>query len=425
MTLKPDSEKRLILSYFNRFFALVHLNRPVIYEFHYDAENRRTRFNERTIKATSDLMLDCKTQYKVWQEDAEKSRYQAVIYNPDESKVKSWELNTFIDIRVELEHSIAHLQRDSDIIQPILWHIEHILCNGNLDFFQYLLKWMALPLQQRGAKTEVLVCITGDQGTGKGLIFDHLLGQGIYGNTNYVHVEDADKLLGRFNSLTARKLFVYLDEVKSYGNTFKEADKLKALITETTTTLEVKGLDACTISNYTNYIMATNHDVPLRIESSDRRYAVVRASSAKCGDFKYFAHLADLCHSPAVACQFYKYLTDIDITEWTARMTDEKRDMMGVVVEPEWRFLQQIVESGLLDRADDRVIATEDLFKHFMQFCQSANIPQVGKTKENLTKVWRRHLAFESKQIKRKRCACLPCPEEIAQAMKRKNKWLE
>ena len=437
VTFDLKTEKQRILDYYNRFFALVHLNKPVVFEFQHDQLGRRVSFNERSIRSTQELMMDCKAHFKIWQEAAEKSRFRYVVYEPNDDVVKVDQLNTFIDIRAELENDMAMLEEaDTELIQPILWHIEHILCNGNKEFFYYLIRWMALPLQPRGQKTEVLVCITGDQGTGKGLVFNHLLGQGVYGKQNYTHVEDADKLLGRFNSLTARKLFVYLDEVKSYGNTFKEADKMKALITETTSTVEVKGLDACTISNHTNYIMATNHDVPLRIESSDRRYAVIRASSEKCGDYTYFNKLAEMCSSAEVAKHFYKFLATMDLFDWTARaipMTNEKRDMMDVVVEPEWRFMQDMIEEGMLDEEEARVIPTKMLFARYLDWCRQNNIPVVGKGQDGMLKVWKRVFAIGHKEArkpdeegnaKRQRCTYLPTPDDIQRQMANHRKWI-
>ena len=437
VTFDLKTEKQRILDYYNRFFALVHLNKPVIFEFQHDDLGRRISFNERSIRATQELMMDCKAWFKIWQEAAEKSRFRQVVYEPNNNIVKMDQLNTFIDIRAELENDMTLLEEpDIKLIEPILWHIEHILCNGNKEFFYYLIRWMALPLQHRGQKTEVLVCITGDQGTGKGLVFNHLLGEGVYGKQNYTHVEDADKLLGRFNSLTARKLYVYLDEVKSYGNTFKEADKMKALITETTSTVEVKGLDACTISNHTNYIMATNHDVPLRIESSDRRYAVIRASSEKCGDYLYFNTLAELCSSAEVAKHFYKFLATLDLFGWTARaipMTNEKRDMMDVVVEPEWRFMQDMIEEGMLDTDEARVIPTKALFGSFLDWCKQNNIPVIGKGQDGMLKVWKRSLTIghrearvqdEEGNTKRQRCTFLPMPAEIKRNMGSNRKWI-
>lgn len=422
------------LKYFNKFFALVKADRPVFMEFHYDERGRVVRFNERTLKATREIVAPCKEAFEAWHLHPEKRQYDEIVYEPNPVKVKPYQLNTYIDIRVEREHDVSALaEADMEIVQPILWHIEHILCRGDAEFYNYLLRWIALPLQQRGERTTTLVCINGDQGTGKGLVFDELIGNGIYGDMAYVQVKNADDLLGKFNNLTARRLLINLDEPRSFGGCFKDNGTLKNIITESRTTLERKGLDSVSISNYASYILTTNSEVPLKIESTDRRYAVIKASGEKCGDLDYFEDFAARCTDPQTALHFYKHLLSIDLTGWNSRkipMTPEKKDMMTVVIEPEWGFLQAMIEDGHLEQADCRVMPVNILFSRFMAYCTENNTPTVGKTPEGLIKVLKRLLTFESKRVslqdkQRLRCAFLPDPDHIQRTMIAGKKWVD
>lgn len=251
-----------------------------------------------------------------------------------------------------------------------------------------------------------------------------------------MQVKNADDLLGKFNHLTARRLLVNLDEARSFGGAFKDHDTLKNLITEPNTTLERKGLDSVSISSYANYVLTTNSDVPVKIESTDRRYAVIGASSEKCGDLEYFERFAKQCIDPNTALHFYKYLLSVDLAHWNPRkipMTPEKREMMTVVIEPEWGFLQAMVEDGALEDVNSRIIPTNLLFSRFMAYCQENNIPTVGRTPESLIKILKRHLEFESKQVtlegafgnKRSRCALLPDPDHIYRTMLANRKWVD
>ena len=298
------------LQYFNRFFALVKLDKPVFVEFHYDARGRMIRYNERTLKATRECLGSCKEAFKPWYVHPQKRRYDTIVYEPDATKVKPYELNSFIDIRVELENDVQSLATaDMTVIEPVLWHICEILCRRKAEFYEYLVRWIALPLQKRGQRTTTLVCINGDQGTGKGIVFNQLLGLGIYGEHTYVQIKNADHLLGKFNNMTARKLFVNLDEAKSSGGAFRDSERLlKNVITEPRTTLEKKGLDSIDINNYANYVLTTNSEVPLKVESTDRRYAIIRASNSKCGDLAYLrtwprnAMTQRLCYTSTSTC---------------------------------------------------------------------------------------------------------------------------
>ena len=432
-------DKREYVKYFNKFFALVKSDHPVFVEFHYDDRARLVRFNERTLKATREIVAPCKEAFEAWHLNAEKRQYDMIVYEPDPAKVKSHQLNTFVEIRVELEHDVPALaEPDMAIIQPILWHMEHILCRGDPDFYNYLLHWIALPLQKRGERVTTLVCINGDQGTGKGLIFDQLLGKGIYGESTYVQVVNTENLLGKFNNITARRLFINLDEARSFGGAFKDSETLKNLVTEPATTLERKGLDAISINNYANYLLTTNSDVPLKIESTDRRYAVIRASSDKCGDLDYFSKLAQICTDKQTALHFYKYLLSIDLKSWNPRkipMTPEKKDMMSVVIEPEWGFLQAMVEDGELDSANSCVVPSTLLFNQFIDYCTERNTPTTGKSVEGLCKILKRHLPVTSERVtmeqgfggvkKKQRCTLLPDPDTIHHGMLAARKWVD
>ena len=46
----------------------------------------------------------------------------------------------------------------------------------------------------------VAIVINSEQGIGKGLIFDILLGDGIFGQETYLQVKNVEGLLGHFNS---------------------------------------------------------------------------------------------------------------------------------------------------------------------------------------------------------------------------------
>lgn len=131
--------------------------------------------------------------------------------------------------------------------------------------------------------------------------------------------------------------------------------------------------------------------MPLKIESTDRRYAVNRASRAKCGDLDYFEEFAKLCmdsNTQRCLALFYKHLLSLDLSHWNPRkipMTPEKREMMTVVIEPEWGFFQSTVEDG--DEVNSRVVSTNVLFNRFMSYCTDSNTPTAGKTPESLIKV--------------------------------------
>ena len=83
--------------------------------------------------------------------------------------------------------------------------------------------------------------------------------------------------------------------------------------------IERKGVDIIEMRNYLHFIICTNQRNPLLIEPSDRRYAVLRCSSARVGDARYFNDLAALTNDPKCAQNVFSYLANRDITAFCAQ----------------------------------------------------------------------------------------------------------
>ena len=84
------------------------------------------------------------------------------------------------------------------------------------------------------------------QGVGKGLIFDTLLGHGIFGNETYLQVNNVDGLLGHFNSELMNKLLINVNEVSM---TKAQANEIKSMITDPFIEAEAKFLNKLKVSD--------------------------------------------------------------------------------------------------------------------------------------------------------------------------------
>jgi len=59
---------------------------------------------------------------------------------------------------------------DMDLIEPLLWHIRHILCSNNDDYTHWFTGWNADIVQKPARKSGTAVHILGPQGAGKDYI---------------------------------------------------------------------------------------------------------------------------------------------------------------------------------------------------------------------------------------------------------------
>ena len=90
----------------------------------------------------------------------------------------------------------------------------------------------------------IAIIIKFDQGIGKGLIFDELLGNGIFGQETYLQVKKVEGLLGHFNANIMNKLLINVNEVSM---TKAQANEVKSMITDKTISAEAKFLNKITV----------------------------------------------------------------------------------------------------------------------------------------------------------------------------------
>jgi hypothetical protein len=107
-------------------------------------------------------------------------------------------------------------------------HLLNVICIGNKEHFDYLIRWMAYAVQRPKEPIGVAVAFKGAQGAGKGVVA-RTLGK-IFGK-HFAHVANGEQLTGRFNASLATSCLVFLDEALWAGDR-KGEGVLKALITE-------------------------------------------------------------------------------------------------------------------------------------------------------------------------------------------------
>ncbi len=151
------------------------------------------------------------------------------------------------------------------------------LVGGDVKAQQYLLDWLAAPLQslvQKGKplKMQTIQVFYPAKGSGKGLLAMAM--REMYGASNVV-IFGQDQLDSRFTGALRNKLFVILNEVMSSTNRSQEtANKIKALATDVVIASEAKNVEADNITNTFNLIVLSNDERPVLVEDGDRRFTV-------------------------------------------------------------------------------------------------------------------------------------------------------
>ena len=178
---------------------------------------------------------------------------------------------------------------DFTILEPLLGHVKHVICNDDEKKYDYIMNWFANIVQNLSVKNGTLPIIHGAQGSGKSCFAElmcELLGHlAIYNN------DDLDKVFGKFNSISDGKVLIVLNETAEADEKFSYSEKLKSRITQIHTVYESKGVDQRTGYNYANYIMTSNNSNPIRAQKGDRRTIYFPVNNEKIGDRDYFKSL--------------------------------------------------------------------------------------------------------------------------------------
>lgn len=210
------------------------------------------------------------------------------------------------------------------------YHLEHVICGGNDQHFEYLMNWLARAVQNPGEQGEVAVVLRGGRGTGKGTVGNALMK--VFGQHS-VHLTHAKHLTGNFNAHLRDAVFVFADEAFFAGDRAHES-VLKGLITEPHITIEAKYQNAVTARNVTHLLMASNEQWVVPAGADERRFFVLDVSDAHAQDTEYFAALHQEMVDGGLAAFLYALLHR-DITDFNVRsvprtsaLGDQKRQSL-------------------------------------------------------------------------------------------------
>jgi len=218
---------------------------------------------------------------KRWFEWTDRRQYvgRGVVFEPGGPlEIPNDMLNLWRGFGVEQEQGDWSLMRN---------HIHDVICLGNKELSDYVIKWMAYGVQHPDRPIGVAIAVRGEEGAGKGFLWRNY---GKLFGKHFRHVAHGEHLTGRFNAILAETCNVFLDEAL-WAADRKGEQILKALITEPTFQVERKNFDPIPIKNRLRITIASNNDWIVPVGIRGRRYCVLDASN-KYADKKSPQHKA-------------------------------------------------------------------------------------------------------------------------------------
>jgi len=207
-------------------------------------------------------------------------------------------------------------------IQTLLSH----LCDGNEDMEMWILRWLAYPLRNPGAKMETSIIMHGDEGSGKNFFFEKVV-KAIYGEYGYV-IGNA-QLESNFNDWASMKLFMVADEVVTRAELKQMKGKLKYLVAGDTVIVNPKGMPEHCEANQMNFVFLSNELQPLALDKTDRRYLVVWTPPALGREF--YVSVAQEIAQGGIEAFYYFLLHELDMgdfNEHTKPLYNEAKDRL-------------------------------------------------------------------------------------------------
>lgn len=303
-----------------------------------------------------------RTRYKWWQESEHRRMAQDVVFDPTE-RCAELMLNLYNGFQTEPD------PRGADGCLLIRKHLG-LLCNNRKDEYEFLLKWIAYPLQYPGSKMATAVVMFGAEGPGKSLLWEQVIRR-IYGD--YGTTIGQAQLESQFTGWQSRKLFALAEEVVSREEMRHYKGVLKHLVTGETLQINEKNMPVREESNHLNFVFLSNSTVPLALDDGDRRYLVLYVD--RVPPKEYFEALVAEIDNEGIEA-FYHYLLNLDLTGFSPHskppLNDEKQALIdGSLAAPRY-FLRRWL-AGETEFPLTGAVTQADLWQAFCKWCDGAN----------------------------------------------------
>lgn len=192
------------------------------------------------------------------------------------------------------------------------------------------------------------VMLLSETGTGKGFLFHDILSPLLCHQTALL--KKYAELLGRFANAMEGTILVQLDDCKSKRDDVQT--QMKSLMTEERVLLEEKGLAAGMVSTYTRFFLASNEEVPLDLDDTERRWWIPKRLGYSNGltgkegrddRQNLIKRLSEWLVTPGALEAIYDFLTtytidDLDVKSCPMTVTLQEQIRKSVTVEQGFAF---------------------------------------------------------------------------------------
>jgi len=314
--------------------------------------------------------------YQLWLNSPERRVVDVdhIVFDPTMTKDPAIYINTF-------EGLPLGPVRDDAACENLRWLIS-FLCNNDAEALDWLVKWLAYPLQHMGAKMDTAILFHSTmEGSGKSLLFADIMGE-LYGR--YGATVGQAQLEGNFNAWQSGKLWAVFEEVVSRDQRYNQVGKIKHMITGKTVRMESKFINGWEESNHMNSAFLSNEIMPWPISEDDRRMLVMWPMETLPAE-RQKAIARELANGGVAA--LYGWLLDVDLGDFNQRTRPPKTEARQRLVElsrTAWQTFFYLWRNGELGHGLWGCCLTSDVYAMFLEWCSQNKENSMSHTKFSL-----------------------------------------
>lgn len=339
--------------------------------------------NVERIRLTVDTVkLARPNEYELWLKSDKRLTVKTknIWFDPTCSRSsKEIHINTYNGLPL-LAYKDLTIKQAEQQCQPILKLLNH-LCEYDNDIFNWVLRWLAIPIQTPGTKMDTTLIFHGEiQGAGKSLFFDRIMSK-IYGD--YAVTLGQGQLESQYNDWVEGKLWAVFEEIFTGQDRYRHMGMIKQLITGDNVYINKKFMSGWKQENYVNVVFLSNDIMPLSLEQMDRRHVVCYPKTKIPETIK--EQISQALNDPddKMIRAFYTLLLNIDTNGQTSHtpaiMTESKRKLIKIS-QPNWEIFYDEWKSEELNIPYCTCLS-DDLYFVYQQWCRRNGERPTTKTK--------------------------------------------
>jgi len=311
-----------------------------------------------------------------------------IPYNKELPPLNDDIFNTFMPFEYLKEYVEPNEKFIEDYVEKLVFN----LCGGEVEAYEYMLKYIAFMIQYPNRKCEQCVVMMSDEeGVGKDSLTQMI--ENMMANESYsIKTDDPHLIFGEFNPFADKKIMIQLNE-QSNKSAVEYLEKYKHITTATTIVINQKNVKAYKTHNLMRLFIASNNSKPVCVSQTDRRFVILKSTSLLVQDLKFFKEFYKGIEDKNTISGVFHYFNNIDLTDFEPKnipMTKEKKSMVNENRPPLITFLQDFItqhEPLNVKRKDDLwVISSTEIKKKYINYHVEHGLNAVGITSQKLTR---------------------------------------